>query len=154
METTLDLRPHTIDKLQELIASNLDSTKVLTEAASAIDDLSLKELFNGLISARVDFAKELQAYVRLNREKATDSGTFGGAMRTQWVNLRAAINRRDPKVVLIEAERAEDAIKGAYEDVLKETAGSPLNAVLTGQYATVKAGHDRVRAARDSYVSK
>jgi uncharacterized protein (TIGR02284 family) len=154
METTLDLRPHTIEKLQELIASNMDSCEVLTEAASAMDDLSLQALFTGLVSARVNYAKELQGYVRLNGEEAKDSGTVGGAVRTQWVNLRAAINRRDPKVVLIEAERAEDAIKAAYEDVLKETAGSPLNAVLTTQYAAVKAGHDRVRAARDSYVAK
>lgn len=154
METTLALRQHTIEKLQDLIASNLDSCEVLTEAASATEDLSLRALFSGLVAARTDFAKELQAYVRLNGEEAKDSGTVGGAVRTQWVNFRAALNLKDPKVVLIEAERAEDSIKAAYEDVLKETAGSPLNAVLTTQYATVKAGHDRVRALRDSYVAK
>ena len=64
------------------------------------------------------------------------------------------MNGGDPYVILIEAERGEDHIKEAYEEVLKETAGSAMNDVLTDQYAAVKAGHDKVRDLRDSFAKK
>ncbi len=57
----------------------------------------------------------------------------------------------DAYVILCEAERGEDHIKHAYEDVLKETAGSPLNHVLPQQYSIVKSGHDKVRDLRDTF---
>jgi uncharacterized protein (TIGR02284 family) len=40
-----------------------------------------------------------------------------------------------------------------YEEVLKETAGSAVNDVLTRQYAKVKAGHDQVRDLRNAYAN-
>jgi len=52
--------------------------------------------------------------------------------------------------ILSEAERGEDAIKKAYEEVLIETAGSAVNDVLTRQYAIVKAGRPSARYARES----
>jgi uncharacterized protein (TIGR02284 family) len=55
---------------------------------------------------------------------------------------------------LAEAERGEDHIKRAYEDVLTETAGSPMNGVLQVQYSQVKAGHDKVRDLRDAMKVK
>lgn len=65
--------------------------------------------------------------------------------------MRGELNGGDPYVILIEAERGEDHIKEAYEDVLKETAEDAVNDVLTAQYAIVKAGHDQVRDSRDAY---
>lgn len=152
METTLTLQKETIEKVQELIETNLDSSKLMHEAATSTKDERLQSLFNSLAAARAGFAQELQSYVHLNGEHEESSGTALGSVRTNWLRFRAAINGKDAKVVLIEAERAEDSIKEAYEDVLKETAGSALNAVLTKQYARVKAGHDQVRDLRDSYL--
>jgi len=57
----------------------------------------------------------------------------------------------DAYAVLAEAERGEDQIKHAYEDVLQETAGSAMNDVLQSQYAIVKAGHDKIRDLRDAH---
>ena len=50
---------------------------------------------------------------------------------------------------LIAADIA-NAIKARYENVLKETAGSPYNAVLQRQYASVKEAHDTIRDMRDA----
>lgn len=68
--------------------------------------------------------------------------------------MRSKLNSGDAYVILIEAERGEDHIKDAYEDVLKETAGSAMNDLLQSQYAKVKAGHDKVRDLRDAYKEK
>ena len=59
------------------------------------------------------------------------------------------INENDSYLMLVEAERGEDAIKQASETVLRANAGSAMNDVLTRQYATIKSGHDRIRDLRD-----
>tara|TARA_R110002072_G_scaffold87983_4_gene198243 strand:- start:2254 stop:2451 length:198 start_codon:yes stop_codon:yes gene_type:complete len=59
------------------------------------------------------------------------------------------VNGGDRTVLLIEAERAEDRIKGCYEALLKKAAGSPLNAVLLDEYRRVKSTHDLIRGLRD-----
>ncbi|TWT39087.1 PA2169 family four-helix-bundle protein [Blastopirellula retiformator] len=60
----------------------------------------------------------------------------------------------DCYAILAEAEAGEDHIKHAYEDALKETAGSAMNDVLQKQYAQVKQGHDRIRDMRDAFKAK
>ena len=96
-------------------------------------------------------ASELQSLVDFNGEEAEDDGSVAAKTHRIWINIRSKINGGDPYVILIEAERGEDHIKEAYEDILKETAGSAVNDVLTAQYAKVKAGHDKVRDLRDAY---
>jgi uncharacterized protein (TIGR02284 family) len=152
METTMNLRNDTVEKVQDLIQINLDSAKGCREAAEKVEDAAITRLFSDLANERSAQAEELKKYVRLNREKPEDSGTAAGAMHRMWLSFRSAINGGEPKVILIEAEKGEDKIKAEYEQTLKETAGSPLNSVLLRQYAAVKAGHDRVRDLRDAHL--
>lgn len=152
MQTTTNLGQETLDKVQELIEVNLDSVKGFEEAAESIDQPAIANLFENLATTRSKFAGQLQVHVASNREKPEDSGTVKGAALRTWMKFRSAINGGDPKVVLSEAERGEDVIKAKYEEVLKETSGSPLNSVLMEQYAAIKAGHDRVRDLRDAYL--
>lgn len=150
METKQHLRDETIDKVQDLIQINIDSEKGFAEAADKVKDSKIATLFRQLGGERTANAKELQTIVKWNGEKPQTAGSFAAAAHRAWLDLRAALNGGDASVILSEAERGEDAIKGMYEDVLKETAGSAVNDVLTHQYAKVKAGHDKVRDLRDA----
>jgi uncharacterized protein (TIGR02284 family) len=152
METVTTLQEDTIAKLQDLIEICIDSAKGCADAAEHSDDEQVSSLFRQLGNQRADHTRELQGYVKLNREKPEKGGSALGTAHRLWLDLRAAINGGDPKVILIEAERGEDQIKQKYEEVIKETAGSALNDVLLRQYKQVKDGHDRVRDLRDTYV--
>jgi len=154
LETKTDLNEATINKLQKLIRANIDSYNGFHESAEEIDDAKLKVLFKDLGDERSAMATELQKFVEFNGEDAEDDGSVAAKTHRIWINIRSKINGGDPYVILIEAERGEDHIKEAYEDVLKETAGSAMNDVLTAQYAKVKAGHDKVRDLRDAYKNK
>ncbi len=154
LETKTDLNETTIDKLQKLIRANIDSYNGFHESAEEIDDTKLATLFKELGDQRSAMAGELQKYVEFNGEEAEDDGTVAAKTHRIWINIRSKLSGGDPHVILIEAERGEDHIKAAYEDVLKETAGSAMNDVLTEQYAAVKAGHDKVRSLRDTYKNK
>ncbi|TWU58265.1 PA2169 family four-helix-bundle protein [Rubripirellula reticaptiva] len=151
LETKTNLNETTVNKLQELIRANIDSYNGFHESAEEIDDSKLTALFKQLGDERSAMASELQKFVEFNGKEAEDDGSVAAKTHRIWINIRAKINGGDPYVILIEAERGEDHIKEAYEEVLKETAGSAMNDVLTAQYVKVKAGHDKVRDLRDAY---
>ncbi len=154
LETKSDLNEKTIAKLQKLIRANIDSFDGFHKSAEQIDDHSLAVLFNEMGDQRSALASELQKYVEFNGEEAEDDGSVAAKTHQIWISIRSKINGGDPYVILIEAERGEDHIKAAYEEVLKETAGSAMNDVLMDQYKLVKAGHDRIRDLRDAYKKK
>ncbi|HUG66257.1 MAG TPA: PA2169 family four-helix-bundle protein [Pirellulaceae bacterium] len=154
LETKTTLNDKTIESLQKLIRANIDAYDGFREAADEIDDQSVAELFRDLAGERSALATELQECVEWNGEEAEDDGSVAASVHRAWINVRAKLNGGDAHVILIEAERGEDHIKHAYEDILKDTAGSAMNDVLQSQYARVKAGHDRVRDLRDAYKNK
>ena len=150
-ETKLNLDSETIEAIQDLIQANLDSASGFAESAKQIEDANLASLFNELATQRRDLAAALQLRVTFNDERPRLDGTWLGSLHQGWIKLRGLLNGGDAYAILCEAERGEDFIKHAYEDVLKKTAGSAMTSVLNDQYAIVKAGHDRVRDLRDHY---
>lgn len=150
-ETKIDLNENTLEKLQKLIRANIDSYNGYHESAEELKDERLSALFRSIGDERSAMASELQQYVEFNGKEAEDDGSVAAKTHRVWINIRGKLNGGDATVILIEAERGEDHIKEAYEDVLKETAGSAMNDVLTAQYAKVKAGHDKIRDLRDAY---
>lgn len=153
-ETKLDLNKETVEKMQKLIRANIDSYKGFREAADDVNDEQIATLFRDMADMRSVLATELQQFVEWNGEEAVEDGSVAGLVHRCWVKTRSMINGGDATAILNEAERGEDHIKNAYEEVLKETAGSAMNDVLQRQYAQVKAGHDRVRDLRDIYRKK
>ncbi|WP_372719744.1 PA2169 family four-helix-bundle protein [Novipirellula sp.] len=154
LETKQSLSETTVKKLQKLIRANIDSYDGFRESAEELSDKKLATLFREIANERSALATELQNYVQWNGEEAEDDGSASAGVHRAWINVRSKLNGGDPYVILIEAERGEDHIKNAYEEVLKDTAGSAMNDVLLSQYAVVKAGHDKVRDLRDAYKNK
>ena len=150
IETKSNLNESTISGLQKLIRYNIDAYDGLKEAADEVKDEKTASLFRALAAERSELASELQQHVEFNAEEPVEDGSIMAAVHRTWLSVRSAINGGECYPILCEAEKGEDYIKAAYEDVLKETAGSAVNDVLTKQYAIVKAGHDRVRDLRDS----
>lgn len=152
METTTNLNESTIRGLQDLIEINIDSSKGFNAAAEKIEDPKIASYCRDCASERSAFATDLSRYVELNAREPKSSGAATGAVHRWWLELRGTVQRGDEHAVLAEAERGEDAIKERYENVLKETAGSPLNSVLQQQYASVKTRHDQIKAMRDAHA--
>lgn len=151
LETTTNLKPETINYLQELIQINVDSRDGFRQAAQDIDDMTISQLFLQLADEREQQATQLSQYVELNQEAPNRSGSFAAALHRSWMSLRELLTTDNTKAILEEAERGEDQIKSAYENAIRETSGSAVNDVLLRQYAKVKTAHDRVRDLRDQY---
>lgn len=74
-----------------------------------------------------------------------------------WTVLRSpsyTISGGDSHAILSEAERGEDAIKGAYEDAMPSVTANIVHDVLSRQYLRVKADHDRIKSMRDKFAAR
>lgn len=140
----------TIEKLNDLIVINIDSEKGFRDAADKVHGADYKTLFLAIANERLDQGQQLQAEVRMEGDTPAETGSFAGKAHRWWLQVRKAVTSNDDYAVLAEAERGEDRIKHLYEEVLQETAGSPVNDLLTRQYAQVKQRHDQVRDLRDA----
>ncbi|MCA9280424.1 MAG: PA2169 family four-helix-bundle protein [Phycisphaerales bacterium] len=149
LPTVDELSENTVQRLQDLIAVNLDSSRGLETAAEKIENPRIAAVFRTLAPERRQFAAELQKYVRSNHTKPSDSGSIKGTLHRWWLNLHGTVRAGEEHAVLSDAEAGEDAIKHKYEEVLKDTASSPIQSVLNEQYQRVKAGHDTIRDLRD-----
>ena len=151
LESKTDLKADTIEHLQDLIQLNIDSRDGFRHAAENIEDMTLATLFQALSVQREEQATELARYVEWNHEQPRRNGSYAAALHRSWMSIRESLSGHSLYAVLAEAERGEDQIKSAYEEALRETAGSAMNDVLTQQYSQIKAAHDRIRDLRDEH---
>lgn len=150
METITNLDDSTLKGVKSIIELNIDASEGFQNAADKIENADIAGYFRQCSSRRAQFAEQLKRVVQVNNRNAPQSGTTKGKLHRWWLDIRGTIQNGDEHAVLAEAERGEDAIKSKYEHVLKATAGSPLNAVLSDQYASVKETHDTIRDMRDA----
>lgn len=151
VETKTRLNQDTKKTLTELLTLNVDSRDGFRAAAEKMDDVTVGSLCQTLAMQRQAQADELARILECNREEVDRSGSFAAAAHRVWMDIRESVTSDNTHALLAEAERGEDHIKAAYEDALKESAGSAVTDVLNQQYAQVKAAHDRIRMLRDEY---
>jgi uncharacterized protein (TIGR02284 family) len=150
MLNATQLKPETQDKLKDLIRINIDSSEGLRTAAETVESAPIAGLFREIAHARESHMQQLQQVLEFEGEDVPDDGSAKATAHRWWLEARGKLNGGDDHVVLIEAERGEDAIKERYEAILPEIAGNPINDILLAQYASIKHGHDRIRDLRDA----
>ncbi len=143
-------RRDTTSALHELYAMTQGSISFYEEAAKQAKGPAFTLLFNDIVAQRATLGHELSGYLQVNQEHPNPGGTVVDALHETWLKMRGFLNAGNYRVLLIEAERAEDRIKGSYERLIKENPGSAMNDVLLKQYATIKETHDRIRGLRDT----
>jgi len=152
-ETKCDLKADVIDNIQKLHQANIDSAEGFEEAAKQIKNADLAADFRNWSQQRTKQAKELAGLVECNGKHADCDTSWLADLHRAYTSLRTSLSSDDEHAILAEAERGEDHIKDAYEEVLKDTPGTAVNDVLQQQYAEVKKTHDRVRDLRDACKS-
>lgn len=152
---TKDLKPETIESLQELIRGLNDSQQCLQEAADSVrDDQLVTSTLKKVSQERQGVCNEIAKLVESTEEAPADEGTFAGNLRTIWTALRSGLNAGNPTVVLIEAERAEKVLLQKFQDILAEVRNMPIAVQLDRMYEAVKQGHGRILSLRNDYQNK
>jgi uncharacterized protein (TIGR02284 family) len=137
------------DVIQDLIETCKDGETGYLHAASVADDPKLKDYFREQSLERAQFRIELTEIVK--RMGVTDpdtSGSTAAVLHRAWFEAKDDFGGGD-HTLLESVEQGEDSAKESYEKALRTGLPPEIATVLRGQYASVKAAHDRVRALRD-----
>lgn len=143
-----------IKHLKDLIEINNDRTLGFNKALEELEPINgdLNVIFTEAAAESQRFASALAVFVEQYGEEVKESDeSIAGALHRAWIDVKALFGGKDRKSILEEAERGEDAIKGAYKKVLDsgELTGAALDTVLD-QSVQIKVSHDKIKALRDS----
>lgn len=140
----------TVSVLQNLIETNRDGQHGFRTAAEDAKDAELGRVFTQFSTQRTTFIAELQDRIRSLGGDPDKSGSVAGSLHRGWIDLKSALTSNEPHAVLAEAERGEDAAVKAYREALEENIDPVSRGIVSRQYASVQAAHDRVKSLRDS----
>jgi uncharacterized protein (TIGR02284 family) len=142
-----------ISILNDLIELNNDRIAGFEKAIADLKDpnVDLKEIFQKFSSQSRVNTQELTALVAADRGEVETGNTAAGTLHRVWIDIKAIFGGSDRGSILSEAERGEDAIKKAYQDVITdhELSGEAL-AVVQKQAVEINAAHDAIKALRDA----
>ena len=137
-----------ISRLQDLIYGLKDNVEHHRKAACKVNDPIVSAVFTDLANEREDILKSIGGFMSSAEKTLDESTSLLGKLKTCWISFRASLNNGDETVVLIEAERAEDALLSQFRTLLSEFAGNPFTVDLFESFDKVKAGHDQIAGMR------
>lgn len=140
----------TLSALNDLVEICKDGQHGFRTAAEDAKDAELARVFTEFSGQRTSFIAELQDRVRSLGGNAEESGTVSGSLHRGWIDMKSAISSNEPHAVLSECERGEDAAIKAYREALDENLDPITRGIISRQYASIQAAHDRVKQLRDS----
>ena len=87
-------------------------------------------------------------------EDVDESGTVAAAVHRGWIDLKAAVSKRDEAAVITECERGEELAVKNYEDALKTDLPAETRVLVDYQYRGAISNLEKVRALGASYGAK
>lgn len=142
----------TVSTLNGLIETCKDGENGFRTAAEAIQDPSLRRLFESYSGQRAEFASELQTEVRRFAEEPAESGHIAGTLHRGWLNLKAAVTGKDEGAIISECERGEDVAVRNYQEALESDLPTDVRAIVERQFLQVKEAHDHVRSLERAHT--
>jgi uncharacterized protein (TIGR02284 family) len=137
------------DLINNLIEANRDSQRGYRDAAEKIGEPNLRTFFNERSLERGQYVAELQNELqRLGKKEVSSSGTAIGSVRRGWMDLKANLGGGD-HAILNSLESAEDSVKKAYEEAMREPLPGNLASIVRTQAQNVFSAHDYIRSIRD-----
>jgi uncharacterized protein (TIGR02284 family) len=136
----------TISTLNGLIETLKDGEQGFKTAAEAVQDPSLKTLFQQYSRQRSEMTRELQTEVRRLGGDPEKAGSMAGAAHRGWINIKSVVTGKDDPSIIAEAERGEDSAKKMYEEALTQPLSPQTLALVREQSMKIHDAHDRVRA--------
>jgi uncharacterized protein (TIGR02284 family) len=141
--------------LNDLILINNDRIKGYQTAKDELKDgdEDLKALFTEMIAESHTLKMALATEVAASGEEIEEGTTNSGKIYRAWMDLKAAFSGNDRKAVLENCEFGEDAAQKAYRTALaEEDLPAHIHSLISGQKATLRASHDKIKALRDAQV--
>jgi uncharacterized protein (TIGR02284 family) len=146
-----------ISVLNGLVQINNDRIAGYHQASQETKDSDLEQFFTSMLNESVNFAENLEAYIKELGGQPTVSRTAKGKIHQAWLNFKAALPGNDREGLLSSCEFGDKAAIEVYEAALKTKEiqrHEELTGVLLRQKVTIensieiiKTLHQRINSA-------
>jgi uncharacterized protein (TIGR02284 family) len=149
-----------LDTLKDLVRINKDRTDCYEKAADEIYDpfeAEIKTVFYQMADESRRYGNVLATtFESLHGAPLMDRETSSGEIYKAWLEMKVSFSGRDVLTSLQSCECSDDAVLKAYKMAINMKAEWPTSVanLLSNQYKSLKASHDRVRRYRDEFVEK
>ena len=144
-----------IDVLNNLVEIYNDRIEGYGRAIKETEAPDLKNLFQQFIETSRKCRQELISEVRTLGGNPKEGTSTSGKFYRAWMDIKAALTKKDEKAILSSCEFGEDVAVEAYEDALKEDdlkGNSNFLSLISKQRDLIKTDHNKVKTLRDTLV--
>lgn len=133
--------------LNELIQATRDSAEFYFDAAKKVENPALRTLFGHMANSKNGLVGSMSKEVRMAGIEPAKSGTFRGALRELYDDVRSTIGVDQSDFAYVtQLEKSEDRLMEAFHDVIKsDSAPQAVKESLRSYLPTVKEHHDILR---------
>jgi uncharacterized protein (TIGR02284 family) len=143
----------TIAALNTLIQINNDRFQSYDTVFIETQEQDLKTLFSQFMLTSQRCKQELVNEVVRLGGTATESTRLAGKFFRVWIEVKAALTGKNQKVILSSCEYGENIVLDTYQNVLNhemQFLSFVQQTMINGQYALIKADHDKVKRLHDA----
>jgi uncharacterized protein (TIGR02284 family) len=142
-----------IEVLNDLLQINNDRIEGYTRASQETLESDLKDIFSRFAEDSRKCKQELTTEIQRLGGTPVEGTRTSGKFYRAWMDVKAALTKKDRKAILSSCEFGEDVAKKNYEDALKSKHLLPeFQELVNKQYILIKGDHDKVKTLRDSLV--
>jgi uncharacterized protein (TIGR02284 family) len=142
-------KKQTIATLNRLLAACRDSRHMYGAASQDARSRELGEIFLQHAHHRDSLVREVEAAIQELGGKPEAGETVAGSLLRGWMDILAGFVADHDHAVLVECERAERRLIGAYEKALAEPMHLSVEIGLRRQFQAVRNTHLQIMSLRD-----
>lgn len=136
--------------VNDLVEVCRDAEKGFYDAAKDVREQRLKEMFLAQSRQMGQFGKSLQDKVSELGGEPRKQGSVAGTLHRTWMDLRAALNRHDSRLVLVECNRGEAAVLSHYERALEGVLPKDVKEIVEKQFVEILLTRNRLQEMEHS----
>lgn len=142
-----DLRKEKVDTLNELIQVTRDSAAFYADAAKAVRNPELRDLFGNMAESKQGLVGSMSREVRAEAAEPVPNGSVLGSLQRMYSTLRVKMaNDQGDYAYIKELEKSEDRLMAAFHDVIEsDEAPQAVKQSLLSYLPKVKQHHDAMR---------
>lgn len=142
-----------IDVLNSLVTINNDRIQGYKTAIDETEDHDLKAIFAEFIDHSQECKSQLGSAVAKLGGTPDDGTRLDGKIYRAWMDFKALLTGKDRKAILNSCEYGEDVAVNSYQKAMENSdLATEYNSMVSEQYTTIKADHDKVKSLRDAAV--
>jgi uncharacterized protein (TIGR02284 family) len=108
-----------INILDGLVQINNDRISGYHQASQGTNDIDLEQLFTSMLNESINFAENLEAYIKDLGGRPTSKGTTKGKFHQAWLNFTAALLGNDREELLASCELGDKTAIEAYQTAMQ-----------------------------------